>query len=51
VTIENIECNKKLQDIAAHFVVSLYDESEMVAEGNIPESADRCTKIKRDSFR
>jgi hypothetical protein len=51
VTIENIERNKKLQDIAAHFVVSLFDESEMVAEGRIPESADRCMKIERDSFR
>ena len=51
VTIENIERNKKLQDIAAQFVVSLFDESEMVVEGKIPESADRCMKIERDSFR
>jgi hypothetical protein len=51
VTIENIDRNKKLQDIGAHFVVSLYNESEMVAKGNIPESANRCTKIEQDSFR
>lgn len=51
VMMDRIETNEKASTLAAKFVVSLFDEGDALANGDIPESHLRCQKIERYTFR
>jgi hypothetical protein len=51
VTMDRIETNEKASKLAAKLVVSLLDESEVLTNGDLPESHLRCQTLERDSFR
>ena len=52
VTIENIERSQKASQIAAEFVLELFDETIAEANGDIiiPLQGERCKKVKRESL-
>jgi hypothetical protein len=51
VVIDRIESNERASKLAAKLVVSLLDESEILTNGDLPESHLRCQTLERDSFR
>ena len=50
VMMDQIETNEKASTLAAKFVVSLFDEGDALANGEIPESPLHCQKIEREIF-